>query len=107
MNKEQFQGQWNQIKGKVKEKWGKLTDDDITVINGKREQLVGTLQKKYGIEKEKVEKEISEFEKQFDTKDYNTSQEDVDVDQEMDFEKKYSIESDERRDRRKTGTEDF
>jgi uncharacterized protein YjbJ (UPF0337 family) len=62
MNKEQFQGQWNTIKGKIKEKWGKLTDQDLTRIDGKREQLLGELQKKYGLAKEKAEQELSKFE---------------------------------------------
>jgi uncharacterized protein YjbJ (UPF0337 family) len=61
MNKEQFEGQWNQLKGKIKEKWGKLTDDDMTQINGKYDQLVGQLQKKYGYQKEKIEEEIQNW----------------------------------------------
>ncbi len=62
MNKDQFEGQWKSIKGKVKEKWGKLTDNDITQINGKREQLVGQLQKKYGYAKDKAEEELKNWE---------------------------------------------
>ena len=58
MNKEQFEGQWNDLKGKVKEKWGKLTDNDLTQINGKYDQLLGQLQKKYGYAKERAEEEI-------------------------------------------------
>lgn len=64
MNKDQFQGKWKEIKGKIKESFGKLTDDDITMINGKREQLVGTLQKRYGIAKEKAEENLRNFETQ-------------------------------------------
>lgn len=67
MNKEQFQGQWNQIKGKIKEKWGKLTDDDLATVNGKREQLIGLLQKKYGIAKERAEQELVQFESSIKT----------------------------------------
>ena len=63
MNREQFQGQWNQVKGKAKEKWGKLTDNDITEINGKREVLLGKLQSQYGYEKERAERELDAFEK--------------------------------------------
>jgi uncharacterized protein YjbJ (UPF0337 family) len=59
MNREQFEGNWHLLKGKIKEKWGKLTDDDITRINGKYEQFVGTLQKKYGYTKEQAERESS------------------------------------------------
>lgn len=62
MNKDQFSGQWNVIKGKVKEKWGKLTDDDISKIEGKRDQLLGYIQKRYGYEKERAEEEISKWE---------------------------------------------
>ena len=64
MNKDQFQGAWKQLSGKVKEKWGKLTDDEITRINGKRETLVGLLQQKYGYAKERAEEELTRFEDQ-------------------------------------------
>ncbi len=64
MNKDSLKGDWNILKGKVKEKWGKLTDDDISQINGKKEQLLGTIQKKYGLAKEKAEEEITQWEKQ-------------------------------------------
>lgn len=63
MNTEQMKGEWNVIKGKVREKWGKLTDDDLDVIAGKRDQLVGTLQKRYGLAKEKVEEQVKEWER--------------------------------------------
>ena len=63
MNKDTFKGSWNEIKGKVKEKWGKLTDNDLTEINGKREQLLGKLQKNYGYAKDRAEKELNAFEK--------------------------------------------
>ncbi len=69
MNKDQIAGEWKSIKGKIKEKWGKLTDDEITQINGKREQLVGKLQSKYGYAKEKAEQEIKDFENQLVTAD--------------------------------------
>ena len=62
MNKETFEGKWNTLKGKAKEKWGKLTDDDLMKINGKKEQLVGHLQQKYGYLKEKAEEEVSNWE---------------------------------------------
>lgn len=66
MNKDQLQGHWHELKGKIKENWGKLSDDEITQINGKREILLGTLQKKYGYAKEKAEQELTRFESQFD-----------------------------------------
>jgi uncharacterized protein YjbJ (UPF0337 family) len=63
MNWDQIQGDWKQMTGKVKEKWGKLTDNDLTTIAGKRDQLAGLLQQRYGYAKEQVEKELNEFTK--------------------------------------------
>ncbi len=63
MNWDQISGNWKQFTGKIKEKWGKLTDDDLTVIAGKRDQLAGVLQQRYGFEKERVETELDEFTK--------------------------------------------
>jgi len=60
MNKDQVGGNWKQIKGKVKEQWGDLTDDDMTVIEGKRDQLVGKIQERYGYEKDQAEKEVGD-----------------------------------------------
>ena len=62
MNKDQAGGNWKQFKGTVKEKWGKLTDDDLTVIEGKRDQLVGKIQERYGYQKEAPEKEVKAWE---------------------------------------------
>ena len=62
MNKDQASGNWKQFKGTVKEKWGKLTDDDLTVIEGKRDQLVGKIQERYGYQKEAAEKEVKAWE---------------------------------------------
>ena len=61
MNWDQVEGKWKQYSGKLKEKWGKLTDDDLTVINGKRDQLAGVLQERYGYAKDQAEKQIDEF----------------------------------------------
>ena len=63
MNWDQIEGNWKMFKGKVKEKWGKLTDDDLTTIDGKRDQLAGILQQKYGYAKDQAEKELNEFER--------------------------------------------
>jgi uncharacterized protein YjbJ (UPF0337 family) len=61
MNQDVFQGRWNQIKGKVREKWGQLTDDDFTQIAGKKDQLVGRVQERYGLAKEEAEREVSDW----------------------------------------------
>lgn len=61
MNSDIFEGKWKQLKGKVKAQWGKLTDDDIDVAEGHSQYLVGKLQERYGITKEKAEEEIAEF----------------------------------------------
>lgn len=54
-------GNWKQIKGRVKEKWGKLTDDDLNVINGRREQLEGKIQERYGLAKDQIRKDIDDW----------------------------------------------
>lgn len=56
----------NSFKGKVKEQWGKLTDDDMTIIEGKRDQLVGKIQERYGYQKDQAEKEVDSWEKRHD-----------------------------------------
>jgi uncharacterized protein YjbJ (UPF0337 family) len=56
-----MQGKWKQIKGSVKERWGKLTDDDIDVVNGQSEQLIGRIQERYGIAKDDARKQVDEF----------------------------------------------
>jgi uncharacterized protein YjbJ (UPF0337 family) len=61
MNWDQVEGKWKQASGHVKEKWGKLTDDDLQVIRGKRDQLVGKIQERYGIAKEDAERQVEEF----------------------------------------------
>jgi uncharacterized protein YjbJ (UPF0337 family) len=66
MNWDQIEGNWAQFKGKVREQWGRLTDDDIDIINGKREQLVGRVQEAYGCMREEAEKQVREFEKNAD-----------------------------------------
>jgi uncharacterized protein YjbJ (UPF0337 family) len=64
MNNDRMQGNWKEIKGKVKETWGKLTDNDLTVIDGKRDQLLGKIQERYGIAREEAEKQLKQFEGQ-------------------------------------------
>ena len=59
MNWERIQGQWKQLQGRAKAQWGKLTDDDLRVIDGRREQLAGLLQERYGIAKEDAERQIA------------------------------------------------
>ncbi len=63
MNKNTINGNWKVLKGKAKEKWGKLTDDDLDVIEGRRDQLSGAIEKRYGMAKDKANKEVDEFEK--------------------------------------------
>ena len=56
MNKDQAAGNWKQVKGKIKEQWGKLTDDEIDQLQGKSEQLAGKLQERYGLAQDEAEK---------------------------------------------------
>ncbi len=61
MNKNIFEGKWEETKGKMKQLWGKLTDDDFKVIEGNHQEIFGTLQKHYGYTKEQAEKAIKDF----------------------------------------------
>ena len=61
MNREQLEGNWKQMVGQIKQKWGRLTDDDITEAEGQAEVLTGKLQERYGIAKEEAEKQLNEF----------------------------------------------
>lgn len=61
MNSDVFKGKWKQISGRVKERWGNLTDDDLDVAEGHAEYLVGKLQERYGWSKEKAQEEVREF----------------------------------------------
>jgi len=62
MNWERIEGNWQQFKGKVKQRWGKLTDDQLTKINGERDILAGKLQEAYGISKDEVDRQIRDWE---------------------------------------------
>lgn len=70
MNWDQVQGKWKQTKGRVQEKWGRLTDDDLNVIDGKRQQLVGKIQEHYGIAREVAEQQADEFVKNLQAEEH-------------------------------------
>ena len=61
MNWDTAKGDWKQFAGKIKEKWGNLTDDDLAKINGQREQLEGRLQERYGIAKDEAKKQVDDW----------------------------------------------
>jgi uncharacterized protein YjbJ (UPF0337 family) len=61
MNWDQVTGNWKQFTGKMREQWGKLTDDELTVVAGRRDQLAGLLQERYGYTRERAEQEIRDF----------------------------------------------
>jgi uncharacterized protein YjbJ (UPF0337 family) len=65
MNWDRIEGNWKQFKGKVKQKWGKLTDDQLDVISGNRDELVGKIQESYGIAKDEAEREVTAWEGTF------------------------------------------
>ncbi|HEU0120648.1 MAG TPA: CsbD family protein [Bryobacteraceae bacterium] len=65
MNKDIFDGNWKQLKGKVKEQWGKLTDDDFDVAAGRRDQLIGRIQERYGIAKDEAETQMKAWEDRY------------------------------------------
>ena len=61
MNWDQIKGNWNQSKGELKVRWGRLTDDDLTMIEGERDKLIGRLQELYGISREEAERQVDEL----------------------------------------------
>lgn len=61
MNWDQIEGKWTQFKGKAKVQWGKLTDDELDVMAGNRDQLVGKIQERYGYTKDRAEREVEDF----------------------------------------------
>ncbi len=63
MNEDKIKGQWKQLTGKLKAKWGKLTDDDLKVLDGNREYLAGRIQERYGIARDEVEKQMHDFDR--------------------------------------------
>ena len=63
MNWDRIEGKWKQLKGSVKQQWGKLTDDDLDYIAGKRESFIGKLQERYGIQRDEAQKRIDDWAK--------------------------------------------
>lgn len=61
MNWDRVEGNWKEMKGRIKQQWGDLTDDDLTVMNGKRDELAGRLQQRYGYAKDRAEREIDDW----------------------------------------------
>jgi uncharacterized protein YjbJ (UPF0337 family) len=61
MNWDQIEGKWLETRGAIRARWGKLTDDDLAVIGGKRDQLIGILQQRYGTTKEEIERQVDDF----------------------------------------------
>ena len=62
MNWDTMKADWTRFRGKIKDQWGKLTDDDLDQIEGRRDQLIGAVQKRYGVAKEEAEKQLGDFE---------------------------------------------
>ena len=67
MNTDQIKGNWKQLVGKAKEKWGHLTDNDWQIVEGKRDQLVGKVQERYRIAREEAERQVADFERTHET----------------------------------------
>lgn len=70
MNWDTIEGNWKQFKGKVKAQWGKLTDDQLDVVGGKRDELAGKIQENYGVSKDEAEEQIRQFEQTASGKDH-------------------------------------
>jgi uncharacterized protein YjbJ (UPF0337 family) len=62
MNQDRIQGRWKQLKGKVKEQWGRLTEDDLDVIAGRRDQLLGRIQQRHGVARDEADRQVSDRE---------------------------------------------
>jgi uncharacterized protein YjbJ (UPF0337 family) len=67
MNEDTFKGKWQQFRGHVKQKWGKLTDNEIDQIQGRSDVLIGKLQEKYGYTREQAQREVDQFLRNADT----------------------------------------
>lgn len=63
MNQDRIEGRWKQIKGKVKEQWGRLTDDDLDVIAGRRDQLLGRIQQRHGLALDEADRQVKKWER--------------------------------------------
>ena len=61
MNRDTLKGQWMQVKGKVRQQWGKLTDDEVDQMQGNAEQLIGKIQERYGYERAQAEREVDRW----------------------------------------------
>ena len=61
MNEDTLKGQWTQIKGRVREQWGKLTNDDLDQIQGRAEQLIGKVQERYGVQRDEAKRQVDDF----------------------------------------------
>jgi uncharacterized protein YjbJ (UPF0337 family) len=62
MNQDRIEGRWKQLKGRLKEQWGRLTDDDLDVIAGRRDQLLGRIQQRHGLARDEADREVSAWE---------------------------------------------
>ncbi len=69
MNNDRIEGKWKEMRGKIKEQWGKLTDDELDQAEGKWEQLSGLVQQRYGKARELADKEVEEFRERYETED--------------------------------------
>ena len=61
MNWQQIEGQWQQLKGDIRSRWGKLTNDDLAFVGGQRDKLIGKIQERYGVLEEQAKKEVDEW----------------------------------------------
>jgi uncharacterized protein YjbJ (UPF0337 family) len=66
MNWDQIEGKWKQLKGSIRTRWGKLTDDDFDTIAGKKDELVGRIQERYGIHKEEAQRQVDDWNRSLD-----------------------------------------
>jgi len=75
MNWDQMAGNWKQVKGSAKTRWGKLTNDDLDMISGERDQLVGRIQERYGIAKDEAQHQVDEWHRTLDSEPQHSEEE--------------------------------
>ncbi|MCE8013082.1 CsbD family protein [Halomonas daqingensis] len=61
MNWDQIEGKWKEVKGKARTSWGELTDDELDQVGGKKDELIGKIQKRYGLEREEAERQVDDW----------------------------------------------
>jgi uncharacterized protein YjbJ (UPF0337 family) len=74
MNSDLLKGKWRQLQGALRKRWGKLTDDDVSIIAGQRDQLIGRIQERYGVAREEAQKQVNDWQPAADDAEYGRTE---------------------------------